>query len=173
MKIIQAACLTLLALAGCSERESSSQDKLLPVQESPITTFKRVIDSGEDLVFTDTVEQGPGAAGESLKLRFSKDSKVTFEEFGYGIDIYPGAFTIKPGGDLTVIDQRARTIQWPTLILHREGDRLTLCRKDGLRSFKEHGNFWPEIVERVFPLKAKLPDKQNKAQMATPRKPSD
>ena len=145
----------------------------MPVQESPINTFKGILNSGEDLVFTDTVKQGPGSSRESIKLRFSKDSNVTIEEFGYGIDIYYGAFSINADGDLTIINQRTRNYNWPTLVISREGDRFTLSRKDGLRSFKEHGNFWPEIVDRVFPLEAKLPDKQYNSEMATPRKLSD
>ena len=162
MKIIQASCYALIALSGCNERESSSQYKRLPIQELPITTFQRVIDNGEELVFADTCKQGAGIAGESLSLRFSKDSKVKFEEFSYSIDYYYGAFTITQNGDLAVIPpQRTGSTQWPTLIVSREGDKLFLSRKDGLRSFKEHGNLYPEVIERAFPLEAKLPDKQS------------
>jgi hypothetical protein len=163
MKMIHAACLTLFALAGCSERESSSRNASVFVQESPIDTFKDIIRGGQELVFTDTVKQGPGSEGQSIKLRFSGESKVTIEESGFGIDVYPCDFAMNSDGDLIITNQRTHPHAWPKLVISREGRRLTLSRKDGLRSFKEHGNFWPEVVDRVFPLEAKLPGDQKRS----------
>jgi hypothetical protein len=163
MKMIHVACLALFSLAGCSERDSSSRNASVLVQESPIDTFKGIIRGGQELVFTDTVKQGPGAGGESIKLRFSGDSKVTIEEFGFGIDIYSCDFAMNSDGDLIITNQRSHLYAWPKLVISREGERLTFSRKDGLRSFKEHGNFWPEVVDRVFPLEAQLPGDQKKS----------
>lgn len=79
------------------------------------------------------------------------------EQFGYGIDIVPGMYSIHDNEVTLSFDER-KNEPWPGLKLSIEGDQFLLSRQDELQSFKEHVNVWPEAVGRIFPLRARIPN---------------
>lgn len=156
MKSTVVGSLVLLALVGCGEPETSSKRDARLIDTSPTLTFMRILESGQEIVFVDSAEAGARTDSASFELRFSAGSKLDLEEFGYGIDIIPGKYSIHER-EVTLLFDKRWNEPWPTLTLSVEGDQFLLSRKDGLRSFKEHLNVWPEAVERIFPLRAKIP----------------
>lgn len=156
MKFFLAGCLALLVLLGCGESQTSSERNAPSVDTSPAHTFMRALESGREIVFVDSAEAGPRSDAASFELRFTKDSRLNMEQFGYGIDIVPGMYSIHDNEVTLSFDER-RDQPWPNMTLSIEGDQFLLSRNDGLRSFKEHWNVWPEAVERIFPLRAKIP----------------
>lgn len=161
MKSTLVSCLALLALVGCGESETSSKRDESLVDTSPAITFMRTLESGHEIVFIDSAEAGARSDSASFELRFSANSKLSLREYSYSIDITPGTYSIRGDEVTLIIDERnvfeETKNRWPTLTLSIEGDQFLLSRNDGLRSFKEHNNVYPEAVERIFPLRAKIP----------------
>lgn len=157
MKFFLAGCLALLVLLGCGESQTSSERNAPSVDTSPAHTFMRALESGREIVFVDSAEAGPRSDAASFELRFTKDSRLNMEQFGYGIDLVTGTYSIRDTEVTLSFDER-KNEPWPGLKLSIENDQFLLSRQDELQSFKEHVNVWPEAVGRIFPLRARIPN---------------
>lgn len=116
----------ILLLAGCRE-----QQKQQVADESAASVLESRIKEEKEVVFIPWNGKLP-EDGSNCYLRFKQESEVRLDFMGYGGDIHAGHFSFITDASIEAILKSGNSyINWPRMVLRRDGDDLLLYREDG------------------------------------------